>query len=463
METYISRKVREIRYSDARMDTNTKSYPIEPIENFRSVAAYVLLGPPGAGKTTTFLEEARSPSETYVTARNFSTFTDKPEWHDTTLFIDGLDEIRTGQDDKHTSFDKIRNTLYRLGCPNFRLSCREADWFGVYDTDLLKEVSSDKSIRILRLEPLSDKDICKILRINLRIPDPECFIAEAQERGIQRLLTNPQSLEMLVRAVNNGDDWPKTKTKVFTMACETLLKEHNIGHSLVTKNKFSMPDLMNASGRICAVQLLTGASGFSITNTEDGNDVVSLEQLSENGSDVYLRCLQSKLFESIDDQMTPALHRRTAEFLAARYWANRVDEDGLPIARFLSLVTGHDGAVVSELRGLVAWLGAQSQIARSDIIRRDPIGTVLYGDARGFSFDEKDLLLKRLKVEVDSNCGPIPWDVLASSLGELITSEIACIVQKALEEPSREEHSPLLSFCSKRSITLLSLKVLTNC
>ncbi len=451
METYISRKVREIRYSDARMDTDTKSYPIE---NFRSVAAYVLLGPPGAGKSTTFNEEARNQSGTYVTARNFSTFTDKPEWHNTTLFIDGLDEIRAGQDDRQTSFDKIRNTLYGLGCPSFRLSCREADWFGAYDTDQLKDVSSDRSIRILRLEPLSDKDVCDILRINLRIPDPECFITEAQERGVQGLLTNPQSLEMLARAVNNGDGWPKTKTEAFTMACETLLKEHNNSHSSVTKNKFSMPDLMKASGRICAVQLLTGASGFSITNTEDGNNVVSLEQLSEHGSGVYLRCLQSKLFESmIDGQMTP-VHRLIAEFLAAGYLANLVDKDGLPIARFLSLVTGHDGVVVSELRGLVAWLGAQSQIARSEIIHRDPIGTVLYGDARRFSFDEKYLLLKRLKIEVDSNCGPLPWDVLVSSLGELITSEIAGIVQKALEEPSREE--------SAQSFAVILLKALNN-
>ena len=53
----------------------------------------------------------------YVTVRNFRTFDDKPEWHDTTLFLDGLDESRAGTEDGRSSLDDIRKKLERLRMP----------------------------------------------------------------------------------------------------------------------------------------------------------------------------------------------------------------------------------------------------------------------------------------------------------------------------------------------------------
>ena len=78
------------------------------LEEFRDTDAYVLLGPPGAGKTTTFTQEKdRCPNTSYVTARDLIAFdVDKhPEWHNTTLFIDGLDEKRAGSSDGRTPLD----------------------------------------------------------------------------------------------------------------------------------------------------------------------------------------------------------------------------------------------------------------------------------------------------------------------------------------------------------------------
>ena len=89
-------------------------------KEFRNTDAYVLLGSPGAGKTTVFKQEADCCSNAcYVTARDFITFdVDKhPEWHNTTLFIDGLDEKRAGSLDGRTPLDGIRGKLDRLGRP----------------------------------------------------------------------------------------------------------------------------------------------------------------------------------------------------------------------------------------------------------------------------------------------------------------------------------------------------------
>ena len=104
-----------------------------PLKGFAETPAYVLIGEPGAGKTTAFKKEAETQEGTYATVRDFLTFDDKPEWSGTTLFLDGLDESRTGTIDGRTALDQIRRKLDRSGCPPFRLSCRWAEWLGAND------------------------------------------------------------------------------------------------------------------------------------------------------------------------------------------------------------------------------------------------------------------------------------------------------------------------------------------
>ena len=90
-----------------------------PLVEFRDTPAYVLVGDPGAGKTTSFKAEcaALGDDACLVTARDFLTFEpeDHPEWRGKTLFIDGLDEVRAGTSDVRTPFDQVRGRLDALG------------------------------------------------------------------------------------------------------------------------------------------------------------------------------------------------------------------------------------------------------------------------------------------------------------------------------------------------------------
>ena len=56
-----------------------------------------------------------------------------------------------------------------------------------------------------------------------------------------------------------------------------------------------------------------------------------------------------------------------------------------PCGALLALMTGHDGSVVTEFRGLSAWLAVHSEQARTDLTDRDPIGVGLYGDVQSVS------------------------------------------------------------------------------
>ena len=376
---------------DGRRDERASTS--RPLEEFRETAAYVLLGAPGAGKTKAFEQEAAEcPNGFPVTARDFVTFDDRPEWHGATLFIDGLDEMRAGAADGRTPFDEIRRKLDALGRPSFRLSCREAHWFGADDRNHLESVSKDAKVKVLRLDPLSEDDIRDILRRRPGIDNADEFMAAARDRGIDGLLANPLSLRMLAGAVTDGA-WPETRMKTFEQACRKLVREHNVQHLMATPQCEDANCLLDVAGRLCAVQLLAGNSGYTLSPAAaEDRDYPRLDQVPGDDRHGLRHALDTKLFDAPSEDSSESraapVHRQIAEFLAARYLAALID-DGLPIGRILSLIVGHDGIVVSELRGLSAWLAAHSRTARAELIARDPLGTLLYGDVLEFSTHEK--------------------------------------------------------------------------
>ncbi len=104
----------------------------EPLDALRQAPAYILLGDPGSGKSTALKSEAEAlgSQAKLIPARDFLTLdiSSHPEWEGRILFIDGLDEIRAGSGDRREALDNIRGRLDALGGPEFRISCREADW-----------------------------------------------------------------------------------------------------------------------------------------------------------------------------------------------------------------------------------------------------------------------------------------------------------------------------------------------
>ena len=411
------------------------------LEDFRESDAYVLLGAPGAGKTTLFEAEGRRAGCQCVTARDFLTFDveDRPEWRNTTLFIDGLDEKRAGSPDGRTPLDGIRARLDALGRPRYRLSCREADWFGANDRIHLKTVSKDGKVRVLRLDPLSDESIRELLNHHTGIEDAGEFVAAARERGIDFLLTNPQSLRMLADVVAGGT-WPETRMETFELACEKLVQEFNHEHQLASRDRPGTVELLAAAGRLCAIQLLAGHTGFALACDGGDSDYLGLQHIPGADREILRQTLRTRLFESPEPEeirRAPA-HRQVAEFLAAGYLSDLID-GGLPVRRVLALMTGEDGGIVSELRGLSAWLAAHSETSRNEIIERDPGGTIAYGDASTFTPDEKRRLLERL--------GPLDQSLDASLFISLTTADMALVLREYLTERKQDsEHQNRVVF-----------------
>ena len=408
------------------------------LEAFRDTPAYVLLGDPGAGKTTAFEAECEALGEKayfrVITADEFLTYDVSdlpPEWREKTLFIDGLDEVRAGAQGE-SAFREIRKLLRALGKPCFRLSCRQADWLGTNDQERLESVSLDSKVKVLRLDPLTVSDVEKILNDRSDIPDAHAFITIAKEKGVDGLLANPLSLDMLAKAVAGGRSWPGSRKETFEMACREIVDGHHEGRK----------ELLDAAGRLCAVQLISGTAGYTLRGQSD-EDYPAPDQCDSGSLEMLRYALATKLFKGTSDNRFAPIHRHIAEFLGARHLAG-VIRNGLPARRVIALIAGEDDAVVTEMRGLSAWLAAHSKDARADLIERDPIGVGLYGDIREFSTENKYALMESLSREaarLDS-----VWSMTAA-FGALATPDMESEIKERLSDSGRDRgHQIFIGF-----------------
>ena len=428
-------------------DDRRRAPDSRPLKEYRDRPAYVLLGDPGAGKTTAFATECKAHGDQAlrITARDFTTFDpdDHPEWCGKTLFIDGLDEVRAGSSDARTPFDEIRRRLDKLGKPRFRLSCRAADWLGENDrTNLASVAPQDTQVAILRLDPLTAADVDRILDDRTDAAGAHAFIERARERGADGLLENPQSLLLLVDVVGIGEEgqeenWPASRRELFEQAGLLLATEHNEDRNLVDPQP-RPSDLLDAAGRLSAISLISGAAGYARGYEQATEDYLELDKCEYDRRHLLYPAVATRLFTAEPPSRFVPAHRHIAEFIGAKH-LSRVISDGLPARRVISLLTGEDGVVVTTLRGLSAWLAALCEDARLELIERDPIGVVSYGDVQEFSPGEKQNLLEALGRDA-SRLNSVSWT--ASTLGAVVTPGMEPQLQEILD--SRNEQPPTL-------------------
>ena len=393
-----------------------------PLENFTRTPAYVLIGEPGAGKTTVFKSEAEKQGDVYVTVRRFLKY-DEQQWRGKTLYLDGLDESRVGTVDGRTTLDRICTKLDHLGRPTFRLSCRWADWLGANDKEHLNDVSPNGTVTVIRLDPLSQDAIRGILVRDHGVADPDDFIDSARTLGIHSLLENPQNLDMLAKSVAHGA-WPSSRKEAFEQACGILASEANEEHRVANRLSSDIDNLVNAAGRLCAVQLLSGSAGYTLPDRAlPDTDYPSIAELGGVAESPVRSALGTRLFVGTSEGRLAPAHRQIAEFLAARHVSNLVD-NGLRVERVLALINGFDGELVPAFRNFVSWLAVHNKRSRKRLSELNPSGLIYQGDAQIYSVDEKQEILRQLCREADWN----PWCLRSisrtSGIGKILSPDL---------------------------------------
>lgn len=434
----------------ARRATNARGES-RPLHEWRVVDAYVLLASPGAGKTTSFGSEAELEGlAEFVTANDLIALPSLRErLRGKTIYIDALDEMRTGGSSSRAAFNSVRKALDTLHGPRFRIACREADWLGATDIEDFRKVARRGEIEVLHLDPLSEQDARVIVaheaaRRKLAPFDVEGFLRQCREPGGAPFLENPMHLGLLVAvAVDAGGSLPRSTRALYSKAIPRLLGE--LSPWRVAQPVRSEESLLHDAGLLCAVLLLSGRGTFSraLASTTE----VPLSALADE-----IRChdpdelLRTPLFVSDGAGWMP-LHRTIAEFLGARWIAERIRNGGLSVERFLALATGYDGVVVEPLRGLAAWVSVHSLTARVPLIERDSLGVVLYGDVSAFSVHEKARVLSALRREAEASAGLRDAAWRQHPFGALGTRDMAAHFSEVLRQPGRSDADEALLRC----------------
>ena len=418
-----------------------------PISHFHDIKAWVLLGDPGSGKTSTFEALAASQGHAPISARDFIDLEPPHGGYPAPIYIDGLDEYTTGSGNGYTAIGRIRSRLQALGTPAFRLSCREADWRGNSDSAALQRLVGSDQFAELHLAPLDDEQILTFAAYWFKSSAAQAhtFVTEARRRDLDGLLTNPQTLRMLIDAVGSKpDDWPRSKAETYAKACAKLVREQNEAH-LDAQRDASHTDaqLLTAAGYLCAVMLLSGSTAIvpkakvqALPHTvelvaliTDSKETPSLKACQE--------VLHTHLFKANGMGNFTAVHRTVAEYLGAQFLAVRIHAH-LPANRVLALIQGEDGGVVPELRGLHAWLAVVANDGvRRVLIDHDPLGLVLHGDVLGFRTEEKIHLLQALQREANHYAHFRHQNWASQPFGALATPGMAEHFKTWLQSPDR--------------------------
>lgn len=424
-----------------------------PLSNWRSARAYVLLAPPGAGKTEAMKAEAA--------AHNQSPFVDahlmmRPGWRPPTLadgqalYIDGLDEARASNAGGHRNrpLDDVCTKLIEMGSPPFRLSCREADWIEALDHGAIKLLADESDVVVLRLEPLDEQEIRQILEGALVQADAvDRFWQQAHQQGLLPVMGNALFLHLMITSAGSSGQLPATRAQTFAAACEKLASEDNLVHRMAKRDIApNTSELLSRAGMLCAVQLLSGAEAWS-DGVADGINELALNALPLDIPTKDLRAaLETKLFKTDGDRIQ-AVHRSIAEYLGAREIAQRMREHSLPVARVMALMCAEDGGVAPSLRGLHAWLAVHSHEHRQTFIAHDPLGVVLYGDVSHFSINEKIQLLQGLEGEAKQFAWFRNGDWADHPFGGLGTADMQQTYQGFFENPDRSEAHQSMLHC----------------
>jgi hypothetical protein len=319
-----------------------------------------------------------------------------------TVFLDALDEYRTGNDGKDKLL-QVANGLVTVGAKVWRLTCRAEDWNAAADLKAMRRAAGNTQPVVATLMPL-DRDEAIAMLIALEADDPEGFLDEARIRGAEAFTENPLSLVLLHSVVVKDKAWPASRFHLFERAIHAL--GHEYDEARAHDPRPDVEAIIDTASMLCFHYLATGAKVFWRSNALPPNtdgDYLALNSLGVTPA-LMEATIDTALFRGEGYEFIP-FHRTVAEFLAARYLAKAVvgtpTRAAFPLRRALTYVAGADRQAPGELRGLYAWFTAHLHLlgdrpAALRLIENDAATVLAYGDAAAFDTDGRRALLINL-------------------------------------------------------------------
>ncbi len=378
-------------------ETNDSRITMPQDDLLKRTESLVILGEAGMGKSHLLDWLAASPGYSHCTARQLINRYDPNTLLSDAqiLVIDALDEVSSQKEGD--GVDLVLRQLGKLGYPRFILACRVADWRSVTGLEAIHEQYAEKPLE-LHIEPFNNDDASTFLSATLGLAEAENVIEHFNARGLNGLLGNPQTLELIARVAGSGK-LPETRSELFERAIEVLRVEHR---DTKARSQPGRETGLDAAGAAFAGLILTGSEAIvriSAANAAEGELQLSDISLLPDG-DVVEAMLGTRLFKADGVDRFTYLHRRVGEYLGAQWLAKQANTPQKR-RRLLSVFHSH-GLVPSSLRGIHAWLALEPALTKA-VITADPMGLIEYGDADVLTADQAHLLIGSLELLAKDN------------------------------------------------------------
>lgn len=319
---------------------------------------------------------------------------------DETLLIDAFDEIPSTKDS--SGIDSVLNKLAELDYPKFILTCRSIEW----NDSNKNEIQSDyKEILTANLTNLSREDAQHFLQSQgLTLESTSQLINQLEENNLSSFYENPRNLALLAEIDFSVHPVPETKAKLFELATEKLWQEVN-SKAQNALGQLHQDQVIECAGLIFAIYLLAGKQliykGMTGSTPDDAINLYSLTDLIN--SETLESTIQSRLFQSVENDLFKPWHRSIAEYLGAKWLAKAMSSPR--IKRHILSYLIFDNGVIASLRGLFAWLPTFNPNLSEIVIKTDPYGLIEYGDTNYFTDTDSILLFDALEKLTIEN----PW------------------------------------------------------
>ncbi len=351
----------------------------------------VVLAEPGAGKTRLLSSISSRLGTEAERASIFKSKTSVPATN--VLILDALDEVSKLDS---SGIDAALVRAQETGARKVVLASRSSEWEEARSVFIRDCFGTDPVV--VRLEPFDDVEQKELFLDYKPGENFSEFKSELERFELQSLLGNPQFLRLFADAFVQSGGKFTTKSKIFEDAVRRLACENNPAVSQA--NRPSIDTLIRWANEVFAKLLLSGATGVSIIDKPDERQFPHLGSLV-SGENVQVQYLTDTrlLKPSTSEGEHEPVHRIVAEYCAARYLAERIDDsaDWFSLRKCLAIIAPNS-VVRDELRGLLGWMaavgGKNLQEAAIDL---DPYAVLANGDPSQLRPSSKRRLWSRLR------------------------------------------------------------------
>lgn len=366
---------------------------ILPFRALRDRKASLVLGEPGAGKSTALrelLSGAAFSNEGFATHHLDLKEYSEADLRDSLaavadmdlsgspqplLLLDSVDEARF---QIHTLVPFLARRLVPMIAAGWRViaTCRTAET--VQAIDELFESLEEGAIHVLL--PLRESDVVSIARANGL--DAGAFMAVVEQQSLHSLAATPFTLELLCQAFAADGSIGATRADIYERAVSLLLAQGETtpdGYAPVTRLPAAPVRVQLTAERLSVFVSLTDSAGLGVARTGGPMSGIATEFLAgkeilngvelEIGQDDLQSILQTALFADSGPGQRQFAHRSLRDYLAARCLARWA----LKPAQLESFLTASNGlaSIPPHMLDIATWLVILNHPSFNWLVRAD--------------------------------------------------------------------------------------------